>query len=441
MTPARPAILLFGAWLACANLPTALAAEVPLEGVAWEQADQAYRSYQSGRYRDALQQVDAALKLRPDVARLNLLKVYTLQKLGRRNEARQAAQSALKRGVRSAELRASLDNLQPQQPGGGSGPAPSAAFQRGFPYATKAFAAYNANDMASAASDAEVAFRADPSQGLWAMLWVNALEAQQRWADAVKAVDTAIALGAPNTTDLQARSQSVKRRMAERPTLLAYQALIGGRPGEAATLAREAVDLAPDVANQHLLLVTALLQDKQFAAAEQATDRALEENDENTVMLGMRAYLRQLQGKADAARADFDEALAQDWLDDSQLYNLRLIAIDGALAAGEAPRVAQLLSSLPADDEAAEKRRKLLTDGKKAPAVLTTVFYPPPVQACQDTPYGTQCELLPSDSINGPAGPASAAYAAYGRQDFQEAIAQARLAVEQAPESTDFQRC
>ena len=433
----RPAILLFGALLSCASLSTALAAEAPLEGVAWEQADLAYRSYQLGRYRDALQQVDAALKLRPEVARLNLLKVYTLQKLGRRNEAGQAAQTALKRGVQSVELRAAVENLKTAP---AAGQSPSTAFQRGFPYATKAFAAYNANDMVSAARDAETAFRADPSQGLWAMLWINAQEAQQHWNEAVHAVDTAIALGAPNVTDLQARSQSVKRRMAERPTLLAYQALIAGRPGEAAGLAREAVELAPDVANQRLLLVTALIQDKQYAAAEQATDDALEENDENTVMLGLRAYLRQLQGNADAARADFDEALAQDWLDESQLRNLRLIAIDGALAGAEPQRAEQLLSPLAADDEAANKRRKLLASGKKAPATLTTVLYPPPVQACQDTPYGTQCELLPSDTLNGPAGPASGAYAAYGRQDFQEAITLARQATQQAPENVDFQR-
>lgn len=438
MTPARPAILLFGAWLACANLPTALAAEVPLEGVAWEQADQAFRSYQSGRYRDALQQVDAALKLRPDVARLNLLKVYTLQKLGRRNEARQAAQSALKRGVRDPGLQAAVTNLQQNAPAA-SGPAPSAAYQRGFPLATKAYAAYNAGDMAAAERDGERAFRTDPSQGAWALLWLDSLEAQQRWADAATAAGTAISLGAPNTSDLEARRQTLNRRMAVRPAEQAYQALIANRPGDAVPLAREAVRLAPDIASHRLLLVTVLLLDNQPAAAEQAANQALEADDESTVMLVMRGYLRQYQGNAQAADSDFDSALAQDWLDEEQLRNVRLIAIDAALAGGDKARATALLAPMDASDEAVGKRQQALADARPAAAALNLSTYPAPRQSCQDTPYGTQCELLPADAGGAP-GPASEAYAAYARQDYQVAIEQARKAVEQDPDNLEFQR-
>lgn len=438
MIPARPAILLFGAWLACATLPTALAAEVPLEGVAWEQADQAFRSYQSGRYRDALQQVDAALKLRPDVARLNLLKVYTLQKLGRRNEARQAAQSALKRGVRDPGLQAAVTNLQQNAPAA-SGPAPSAAYQRGFPLATKAYAAYNAGDMAAAERDGERAFRTDPSQGAWALLWLDSLEAQQRWADAATAAGTAISLGAPNTSDLEARRQTLNRRMAVRPAEQAYQALIANRPGDAVPLAREAVRLAPDIASHRLLLVTVLLLDNQPAAAEQAANQALEADDESTVMLVMRGYLRQYQGNAQAAGSDFDSALAQDWLDEEQLRNVRLIAIDAALAGGDKARASALLAPMDATDEAVGKRQQTLADDRTPATALNLSNYPAPRQSCQDTPYGTQCELLPADA-GGAAGPASEAYAAFARQDYQEAIQQARKAVEQAPDNLEFQR-
>ncbi|WP_194790451.1 NfrA family protein [Pseudomonas sp. UFMG81] len=433
----RPATLLLGAWLACASLPTALAAEVPLEGVAWEQADLAYRSYQSGRYRDALQQVDAALKLRPDVARLNLLKVYTLQKLGRRSEARQAAQGALKRGVRDPGLQAAVANLQSTT--ASNGPAPSAAYQRGFPLATKAYAAYNAGDMPGAERNAERAFRIDPSQGAWALLWLDSLEAQQRWPEAAAAADTAVQLGAPNTSDLQARRQTLSRRMAVRPAEQAYQALIANRPGDAVPLAREAVRLAPDIASHRLLLVTVLLLDNQSAAAEQAASQALEADDESTVMIVMRGYLRQLQGNAPAAASDFDSALAQDWLDEEQLRNVRLIAIDAALAGGDKARATALLAPLAADDEAAMKRREALADTRRPSAALTLANYPAPRQSCQDTPYGTQCELLPADA-GGAAGPAAEAYAAYARQDYQEAIRQARKASEQDLDNLEFQR-
>jgi Flp pilus assembly protein TadD len=443
MTPTSRLLVLTAALLCSSTLlplPVSAAAyEAPLEGEAWQQADLAYKSYQAGRYRDALEQVNAALKLRPEVVRLNLLQVYTLQKLGRITQARQAAQAAIKRGVDDPALRATVKNLQPQA-AAATGRGPSAAYQRGFPLATKGYAAYNAGDMPAAARDGEQAFRADPSQGAWALLWLDALEAQEKWPEAVSAADQVIALNPPNKSDIEARRAMLKRRMAVRPTQLAYQALITNQPAEASRLAREAVNLAPDLDSQRLLLVTALLQDKQPAAAEQAATEALEQNDENTVMLVMRAYLRQLQGKKDAARGDFDEAIAQDWLDDDQRRNVRLIAIDGALASGDTARAEQLLGPLDAADEAVLKRREILAEDNTPAAKLTTTLYPAPAQSCHDTPYGTQCELLPSDQVTGPAGPATEAYAAYGRQDYQEAIKQSRLAVEQAPDNPDYQR-
>ena len=444
MTPHSRLLLLTAALLCGTGLlaPTVMAAanEAPLEGAAWQQADMAYKSYESGRYRDALKQVNAALQLRPDVVRLNLLKIYTLQKLGRLGEARQFGEAAIKRGVNDPTLRNTVKNLQKPATAGGTGTGTSAAYNKGFPLATKGYAAYNAGDMPAAEQFGEQAFRADTSQGAWALLWLDALQAQEKWPEAVQAAEQIIALNPPNKSDIEARRATLKRSLAVRPTQQAYQALITNKPAEAARLAREAVDLAPDITSQRLLLVTALLQSNQYAEAEQAADEGLQQNDENTVMLVMRAYLRQLQGKTDAARGDFDAAIAQDWLDDDQRRNVRLIAVDAALAAGDTARAEQLLAALDATDEATIKRRTQLEEGKKPPARLTTALYPAPAQSCTDTPYGTQCELLPSDSVTGPQGPATEAYAAYGRQDYQEAIKQSRLAVEQDPNNADYQR-
>ncbi|AIR88824.1 NfrA family protein [Pseudomonas cremoricolorata] len=445
----RTTSLLLGAWLSCAAVSAFAAEEVPLEGVAWGEASRAYSNYEAGRYREAVQHADGALKFRPDVVRLHLLKIYALEKLGQRAQARQAAQAAIKQGLRDPALQRAVVNLQPVAPvrrtasgataSAASAPTTSAAYRRGFPIATKAYASYNANAFQEAERGAEQAFRIDPSQGAWAMLWLDALEAQQRWADAAQAVDTAIKLGAPNANDLQARRQTLNRRMAIRPAEQAYQALIANRPGDAVPLAREAARLAPDIASHRLLLVTSLLLDNQPAAAEQAADQALQDDDESTVMLVMRGYLRQFQGKTQAAQSDFDAALAQDWLDEEQLRNVRLIAIDGALASGDQARAEALLAPMDKTDDAVIRRQKTLADGRTPAAPLTLASYPSPSQSCQDTPYGTQCELLPADT-NGATGPAGEAYAAYGRQDFQEAIDKARLAVDQEPDNVNFQR-
>ena len=72
----------------------------------------------------------------------------------------------------------------------------------------------------------------------------------------------------------------------------------------------------------------------------------------------MRGYLRQRQGKTEEADADFDAALKQDWLDDSQRRNVRLIAADAALAGGQSARALALVEPLGAKDEAGADRVK-----------------------------------------------------------------------------------
>lgn len=419
------------------------AAEAPLEGAAYQFADEGYKSYDAGNYAQAQQQAESAIALRPDVERLRLLLIYALQKQGKLREADKAAADAIKSGLDTPALRQARANLRPRTApaaaAGGGAPGATAAYRRGFPIATRAYADYNRGDYVAAQRGAEQAFRIDPKQGPWAMLWLDALEAQGKYAEAQAAADKAIALGAPNKNDLTARRATMQRRLAIKPAEQGYQALIANRPGDAVPLAREAVALAPDTASHRLLLMTALMLDNQLGAAEDAATDALGQDDENTVALVMRAYLRQRQGKTDEANADFDAALKQDWLDDDQRRNVRLIAADAALAGGETKRALALLEPLGAKDEAAAARIKRARSAPTVPATLTLANYPAPLQDCRDTPYGTSCELLPSDAA-GSGGPAALAYAAYAREDYQEAIAQARKAAEQDPANKELQR-
>ncbi|KAG1217170.1 hypothetical protein G6F35_009400 [Rhizopus arrhizus] len=449
MTPLTRSLILSAA-LACvwatapAAAQTPAKAEAPLEGAAWQFADEGYKNYDAGKYALAQQQAESAIALRPDVERLRLLLIYALQKQGKLKEADQAAADAIKNGLDTPALRQARANLRPQaaaRPAGGAtgGPATTSAYRRGFPIATRAYADYNRADYPAAARGAEQAFRIDPKQGAWAMLWLDALEAQGKYEEADAAAAKAIALGAPNRNDLTARQQTMKRRMAIKPAEAGYQALIANRPGDAVPLARQAVALAPDTASHRLLLISALMLDNQLQAAEDAATDAMKQDDENTVALVMRAYLRQRQGKTDLANADFDAALKQDWLDDDQRRNIRLIAADASLAAGENARALALVQPLGAKDDAADARIKRARARPAVPATLTLANYPAPVQDCRDTPYGTSCELLPSDAA-GSGGPASLAYAAYAREDYQEAIAQARTAGGQAPATKDLPR-
>lgn len=444
-----PRSLVLSAALACAwaaapvGAQAQARAEAPLEGAAWQFADEGYKNYDAGNYALAQQQAESAIVLRPDVERLRLLLIYALQKQGKLDEADKAAADAIASGLDSPALRQARANLRPaaatRPAASPAAPRASSAYQRGFPIATRAYADYNRADYSAAERGAERAFRIDPKQGAWAMLWLDALEAQGKYAEAEAAAAKAVSLGAPNSNDLAARQQTLKRRMAVKPAEEGYQALIANRPGDAVPLARQTVALAPESASHRLLLITALMLDNQLAAAEEAATDAMRQDDENTVALLMRGYLRQRQGRTQEADADFDAALKQDWLDDEQRRNVRLIAADAALAAGENARALALIEPLGGKDEAAAQRIKRAGARPAIPATLTLANYPAPVQDCRDTPYGTSCELLPSDAA-GSGGPASLAYAAYAREDYQEAISQARKAAEQDPANKEYQR-
>ena len=71
----------------------------------------------------------------------------------------------------------------------------------------------------------------------------------------------------------------------------------------------------------------------------------------------MRGYLRQRQGKTEEADADFDAALKQDWLDDSQRRNApdRRRCRAGR---GQSARALALVEPLGAKDEAGADRVK-----------------------------------------------------------------------------------
>ncbi|WP_332610524.1 NfrA family protein [Achromobacter sp. ESBL13] len=484
--------------------PTTAKTEAPLEGAAFRFAEEAYKNFDAGHYELAARQAASAIVLRPDVERLHLLRIYALQKQGKLKEADQAAADAIKEGIDTPALRQARANLRPAPPpatasapapapspapgtaaapGSASAPAsaapsapaspaaspPASAYRRGYPIATRAYADYKRGDYAAAASGAERAFRIDPKQGAWAMLWLDALEAQNQYAQADAAIDRAIALGAPNKKDLAARRQTMASRMAAKQADAAYQALSDNRADDAVPLARQAVSASPDTAGYRMLLITALMQSDRLAEAEAAATDAINATagadgtratggtgdsnaparadatpatsarSGNTTARVMRGYLRQRQGKTDLANADFDAALKQRQLTEAQRRSIRLLAADAALAGGENARALALMTPLGSQDSAADVRIKRARSRPAVPATLTLANYPAPVPDCRNTPPGAYCDLLPSDAV-GSGGPAARAYAAYAREAYAEAIAQARLAVEQDPANQEYQR-
>ncbi|RKH55748.1 hypothetical protein D7X96_39265, partial [Corallococcus interemptor] len=144
----------------------------------------------------------------------------------------------------------------------------------------------------------------------------------------------------------------------------------------------------------------------------------------------------QRQGNTVLANEDFDTALAAPG-SATQQRNVRLLAVDAALAAGDRVRAAALLAPLqaavPAGEgdarsqqllhQGIEQRSRAIRSSRELPRIGAEAYLAP-VQHCQSVDSGSLCELMPAD-LQGDGGAAQRAYAAYARQDYADAIGEA----------------
>lgn len=400
----------------------------------WRLSDQAFKAYSRGDYAEALERADAAIKVAPNLVRMHQLRVYALQKLGRREEAARAAEQALAKGLVTPELQAAVTNLE-AAPTDSAVPT-TAQYRTAFPIATLAYQQLAAGKFADAASNAEIAVRTDPSQGAWSLLWLDALAQQQLYDKVLAAGEQSVRLGAPNRDAIAAVMRQANQSIAVIHAQKAYDALGQSRNEEAVAQARAAVRQAPEVVSHRLLLISALQAGGDLSGAERAASEALEMDDENTTVQLQRAYLRQQLGHGSAAQEDIEAVLSQDWIDSAQRRNARLIGADLALADNQSDRVLALLQALPEDDPLAQARRKALGSARSVWGVseaLPVTAYAP-LQLCRETPYGTVCDMQPWDAP-GTDNPAARAYAAYGQKRYPQAIALARQAVAADPDN------
>lgn len=408
-------------------MPSAPRSVPAMQGRAWRLADEADKAYARRDYATALARAEAALQLRPDVPRLHQLRVYALQQLGRMPEAIDAAHQAIAAGHGSPALQAARGNLQPDA-ASGSAAAGSDAYRRAYPIAAQAYDEDQRGNAAAAAKLAETAFRIDPTQGAWALLWIDALQKQNLFAETVDAARTAIAAGAPNADEINARLDTGQRATASRHADAAYRAIALGRTGEGLQQARHAWRLAPTVSAYRWLLLDQLRAAGQPMAAEQAASQMLQADAGLTAIRLLRSSLRQQLGRADDAQDDIDVLLLQSGLTEATRRDVRLIGADLAQVAGRPARVRALLAPLAADDAQAVARRRLADAAARAPR-LTAVM---PLQLCRVGATDTVCELKPWDDP-GTDLPVARANAAYGQQRHAQAIAFARAAVVEDP--------
>lgn len=414
MTP-FPRSLLLTVALACAwsaypavaqtSVP---AAEAPLEGEAFQLGDAAFKAYNKQDYRSAQTLAERALALRPDVTRLWLLRIYSLQNQGKTREALQVTEQAIAQGHRDPGLTSARANLNATLRQGTSAAVPTTQGVA-WKQAEAAYKQYAAGRYAEAEDSARKSLRIQPNNPELRSLLVYSLERQEKNKEAAAEADAAL-LRSPKDETLQALRDRMYRRLAPVPATAAWEAYRENEYDKAAKLARLAVTQAPDVHSYQYLLAGSLLAAGEYAQAESAASNALSQDADDALSMTLRGYARQKLNRTDDARADLDRAAAQDWLSEQQLATVKRIAADTLRQpkAG-ASRVAR---------------------------------HSAPVVFCTTDGQDVLCSLLPAGSSLTGTGPgyeaATQAYDAQSRGDYAAAAQRARVAVEADPENISY---
>ena len=147
-------------------------AEAPLTGKAWQLADTAYKAYGRADYRQAERAAQGAIALRPDVLRLRLLLVYSLQKQDKAGELKRAAEQALQAGFDDPVFRSLAQEQQAAPANQANAVADTAAQQ--------AYAAYARADYQEAIAQARQAAQLAPGDAGRQQLLTTALAAGDR---------------------------------------------------------------------------------------------------------------------------------------------------------------------------------------------------------------------------------------------------------------------
>lgn len=253
----------------------------------------------------------------------------------------------------------------------------------------------------------------------------------KRLTEALALIDEAIRIGGA-TPELGAQKDATRRMVAREHAAAAFQAIADNQPALARQATTLAIEFAPDVMAYRMMLIDTLLRQQQYQAAEQVAEQAIASDPRDPTPQAMRGYVRQLGEHFSAARDDYQAALRNDTLSEGDRRNLALFIADAAAAGGDHGLANDTLASLPANDQQALWRRRLLAANG----------YHPPLQApaldYRGTPYDTVCTLRASDYASNAL--VEAIYRSMGRRQHQLAVEQARQLVALAPDNQNYQR-
>lgn len=298
------ALVLFG--LASEPARAQDADELPLTGLAYEIAREAYEAFERRDYAIAAAKAREAIRQRPDVVRLKRLLVETLLTDGKLDEAEREAAAFIAAGETNPELIGQRSRIR---------------LRLAYRAADAAYRSVERGDLKEAAAQAQEAVRLAPDNPAYRELLANVLGTEKA------------AAAAPGDRAYRAADK-------------AYRALARKDKAEAVAGAREAARLAPGNQAYRLLLISALAAAGRTLEAERMATVALATFGRDGKILAQRGYLLQQLGRPAAAAEDFAASLRMGAGAPLERRALRLALADAAQAAKQPQRALDALTGL-----------------------------------------------------------------------------------------------
>ncbi|WP_322068990.1 NfrA family protein [Paraburkholderia bannensis] len=442
------------AWLLAAltvlHAPQAHADQVlPLElsGAAYRVAHDAYAAYGEHRYDESASLASEAIRQRPDVADLRVLRANALAAGGHPKEAEQTLSDAI-RELGPIEV---LVTRRAQIAAAGAGGASDLPGRAGVE-ARAAYSAYARKDYDGAIDHARQAIALAPSVERLRYLLIDALAAAGHDDEAWAAVQDATAQSGDNA-ELHTRRTFIGAKLAPQASIAAYDARERGDLETAQKLAQQAVTYAPDRSALRMQLLDVLFARGDMAGAEAAASAAIEEDRTNPLAWTLRGYTRAAQHE-NGADDDFSHAIALSSNDsDNQVRSnssddakratrdartARAIIADVRLAQHRPQQALDALASLDVahDDTDAiiaprRQRAHRMLAAHDASHIADIDPQARPIFDCHDDRFGASCDLYAADPAFADVRTAREATA---RGDHAAAVTAMRSAVAAAPD-------
>jgi bacteriophage N4 adsorption protein A len=359
--------------------------------------------------------------------------------------------ASLTRGVtakRAAALRVrpskpKLTARSPQTQVVSQAQAPFASVTPGYYFADTAYKASAAGNFASALPAAREAVRLEPDNRSYGKLLVYVLAQHGGYKEAEAMASKLLNDAETDGQELMVQRQAIRRRLAFEHFEAANKALHSGDTETAEREARLGTTYAPDLLPHRLQLINAQLAASKLEEANQTATDAIEQLQGEPALLVLRGYIRQRLGQLSQAVNDFDQAVADKGLTQTEQHNFRMIAAHAAMAAGEPTRALALLEPLDTTaDEAIGMRKRLASSASRRslyPNPMKSPVLPTPGIICTGLSFTPSCDVWPGEERVDPALPvAASAYKAYDMRDYAVAAVKANEAVELSTDGTPY---